>query len=80
VDHPVAQIGTQSDRMVAMRRAPAGAQGVRYYVVHSDEVKEQAARSPAFVEVATSPDTDGQPPRGRTVYEVRTPRWSRGSP
>jgi 6-pyruvoyl-tetrahydropterin synthase related domain len=45
--------------------------GVRYYVVHSDEAKQQAARSAALVEVATSPDTDGQPPLGWTVYEVR---------
>src|SRR5215216_879576 len=45
--------------------------GVRYYVVHSDEAKQQAARSAGLVEVATSPDTDGQPPRGWTVYEVR---------
>jgi hypothetical protein len=45
--------------------------GVRYYVVHSDEAKQQAAQSGALVEVATSPDTDGQPPLGWTVYEVR---------
>jgi hypothetical protein len=45
--------------------------GVRYYVVHSDEAKQQAAQSGALVEVATSPDTDGQPPRGWTVYQVR---------
>jgi hypothetical protein len=47
--------------------------GVRYYVVHSDEAKEQAAQSGALVEVTTSPDTDGQPPRGWSVYEVRDP-------
>lgn len=45
--------------------------GVRYYVVHSDEAKEQAARSSSLVEVARSPDTDGQQPRGWTIYEVR---------
>jgi hypothetical protein len=45
--------------------------GVRYFVAHSDEAKEQAAKSPALVEVATSPDTDGREPRGWTVYEVR---------
>jgi hypothetical protein len=45
--------------------------GVRYYVVHSDEAKQQAARSSSLVEVATSPDTDAQPPRGWTIYEVR---------
>ena len=45
--------------------------GVRYYVVHSDEAKQQAAQSGALVEVATSPDTDGQEPLGWTVYEVR---------
>jgi hypothetical protein len=45
--------------------------GVRYYVVHSDQAKEQAARSSSLVEVATSPDTDGQQPRGWTIYEVR---------
>jgi hypothetical protein len=45
--------------------------GVRYYVAHSEEAKEQAAKSPDLVEVATSPDTDGQEPRGWTVYEVR---------
>lgn len=44
--------------------------GVRYYVAHSDAAKEQAARSGALVEVATSPDTDGQVPRGWTIYEV----------
>jgi hypothetical protein len=47
--------------------------GVRYYVVHSDEAKEQAAQSGALVEVTTSPDTDGKPPRGWSVYEVRDP-------
>src|SRR5215210_3004896 len=45
--------------------------GVRYYVAHSDEAREQAAKSDALVEVATSPDTDGQLPRGWTVYAVR---------
>jgi hypothetical protein len=45
--------------------------GVRYYVAHSDEAKEQAAKSGALVEIATSPDTDGQLPRGWTIYEVR---------
>jgi len=45
--------------------------GVRYYVVHSDEAKQQAAKSGALVEVATSPDTDGQLPRGWSIYEVR---------
>jgi 6-pyruvoyl-tetrahydropterin synthase related domain len=45
--------------------------GVRYYVVHSNEAKQQAAQSDALVEVATSPDSDGQEPRGWTVYEVR---------
>jgi hypothetical protein len=45
--------------------------GVRYYVVHSDEAKEQGAKSGALVEVATSPDTDGQVPHGWTLYEVR---------
>ncbi len=45
--------------------------GVRYYVVHSDEAKEQAAKSGALTEVATSPDTDGQLPRGWAIYQVR---------
>ena len=45
--------------------------GVRYLVVHSDEAKQQAAGSSSLVEVTTSPDTDAQPPRGWTIYEVR---------
>jgi hypothetical protein len=45
--------------------------GVRYYVVHSDQAKQQAAKSNALVEVATSPDTDGRQPAGWTIYEVR---------
>jgi hypothetical protein len=45
--------------------------GVRYYVVHSDEAKEQAAKSGSLVEVATSRDTDTQLPRGWAIYEVR---------
>jgi hypothetical protein len=45
--------------------------GVRYYVVHSDQAKQQAAQSGALVEVASTPDTDAQSPRGWTIYEVR---------
>jgi hypothetical protein len=45
--------------------------GVRYYLAHSDQAKEQAARSSSLVAVATSPDTDGQQPTGWTIYEVR---------
>jgi hypothetical protein len=45
--------------------------GVRYYLVNSDQAKEQADRSSVLVPVATTPDTDGQPPRGWTIYEVR---------
>jgi hypothetical protein len=45
--------------------------GARYYVAHSDEAKQQAAQSSSLVEVATSPDTDSQEPRGWTIYEVR---------
>lgn len=45
--------------------------GVRYYLAHSDQAREQAARSGALVELAKSPDTDGQAPRGWSVYQVR---------
>src|SRR5215216_1969956 len=45
--------------------------GVRYYVAYSDQAKELADRSSRLVPVATTPDVDGQPPRGWTVYEVR---------
>jgi hypothetical protein len=45
--------------------------GVRYYLVHSDQAKAQAARSGSLVEVATSRDTDAQQPHGWTIYEVR---------
>jgi hypothetical protein len=44
---------------------------VRYLVVYSDQAKQQADKSSALVPVATSPDTDGQPPRGWTIYQVR---------
>jgi 6-pyruvoyl-tetrahydropterin synthase related domain len=45
--------------------------GVRYYLVFSDQAKEQADRSSLLVPVGTTPDTDGQAPRGWTIYEVR---------
>ena len=45
--------------------------GVRYYIAQSDPAKEHAARSASLVEVATSPDTDGQQPRGWAIYQVR---------
>src|SRR5215204_4763729 len=45
--------------------------GVRYYVAYSDQAKELADRSSRLVPVATTPDVDGQPPRGWTVYEVQ---------
>ena len=45
--------------------------GVRYYMVFSDQAKELADRSAQLTPVATTPDTDGQPPRGWTIYEVR---------
>jgi hypothetical protein len=45
--------------------------GVRYYMVFSDQAKELADRSTQLVPAATTPDTDGQPPRGWTIYEVR---------
>jgi hypothetical protein len=45
--------------------------GVRYYLAQSDAAKEQAARSAALVEVATSPDRDGRQPHGWALYEVR---------
>jgi len=45
--------------------------GVRYYLAFSDQAKEQADRSSLLVPVATTPDVDGQPPRGWTIYEVR---------
>ena len=44
---------------------------MRYFVAHSDEAKAQAAKSPDLVQIATSPDTDGQEPREWAVYEVR---------
>jgi hypothetical protein len=45
--------------------------GVRYYLAHSDQAKEQADRSSLLVPVATTPDRDGQAPKGWTIYEVR---------
>jgi hypothetical protein len=45
--------------------------GVRYYMVFSDQAKELAGRSTQLAPVATTPDIDGQPPRGWTIYEVR---------
>ncbi len=45
--------------------------GVRYYLAFSDQAKEQADRSSLLVPVATTPDTDGQAPRGWTIYAVR---------
>ena len=45
--------------------------GVRYYMVFSDQAKELAGRSTQLAPVATTPDTDGQPPHGWTTYEVR---------
>src|SRR6266511_366862 len=45
--------------------------GVRYYVAFSDQAKEQADRSSALVPVATTPDVDGQAPKGWTIYQVR---------
>jgi hypothetical protein len=45
--------------------------GVRYYMVFSDQARELADRSTQLTPVATTPDTDGQPPRGWKIYEVR---------
>jgi hypothetical protein len=45
--------------------------GVRYYVAHSDQAKQQAAQSSALVDVARSADTDARQPSGWTIYEVR---------
>jgi hypothetical protein len=45
--------------------------GVRYYLAFSDQAKEQADRSSLLTPVATTPDTDGQAPKGWTIYEVR---------
>ncbi|HKA93038.1 MAG TPA: 6-pyruvoyl-tetrahydropterin synthase-related protein [Acidimicrobiia bacterium] len=45
--------------------------GVRYYLAFSDQAKEQADRSSLLVPVATTPDADGQAPKGWTIYEVR---------
>jgi hypothetical protein len=45
--------------------------GVRYYLAFSDQAKEQADRSSLLVPVATTPDVDGQAPKGWTIYEVR---------
>jgi hypothetical protein len=45
--------------------------GVRYYLAFSDQAKEQADQSALLVPVATTPDADGQAPKGWTIYEVR---------
>ena len=45
--------------------------GVRYYMVFSDQAKALADQSSQLVPVATTPDTDGQPPLGWKIYEVR---------
>ncbi|HMF03171.1 MAG TPA: 6-pyruvoyl-tetrahydropterin synthase-related protein [Acidimicrobiia bacterium] len=45
--------------------------GVRYYLAFSDQAKEQADRSSLLVPIATTPDVDGQAPKGWTIYEVR---------
>ncbi len=45
--------------------------GVRYYLAFSDQAKEQADRSSALVPIATTPDVDGQAPKGWTIYQVR---------
>src|SRR5215218_527859 len=45
--------------------------GVRYYAAYSDQAQALAERSSRLVPVATTPDVDGQPPRGWAVYEVR---------
>jgi hypothetical protein len=45
--------------------------GVRYYLAYSDQAKEQADRSSVLVPIATTPDVDGQAPKGWTIYEVR---------
>src|SRR2546430_9047995 len=45
--------------------------GVRYYMAFSDQAKGLADQSSQLVPVATTPDTDGQPPVGWKIYEVR---------
>ncbi len=45
--------------------------GVRYYMAFSDQAKGLADQSRQLVPVATTPDTDGQPPVGWKIYEVR---------
>jgi hypothetical protein len=45
--------------------------GVRYYLAHSDQAKEQADHSSALVPIASTPDVDGQAPKGWTIYQVR---------
>src|SRR6266540_4799392 len=45
--------------------------GVRYYLAFSDQAKEKADRSSALVPIATTPDVDGQAPKGWTIYQVR---------
>jgi len=45
--------------------------GVRYYMVFSDQAKGLADQSSQLTPVATTPDTDGQPPLGWKIYEVR---------
>jgi hypothetical protein len=45
--------------------------GVRYYLAHSDQAKQQADASPALAPVATTGDVDGQAPTGWTIYQVR---------
>jgi hypothetical protein len=46
--------------------------GVRYYMTFSDQAKGLADQSSQLVPVATTPDTDGQPPLGWKIYEVRS--------
>jgi hypothetical protein len=44
--------------------------GIRYLAVHSAEAKQHADRDPRLQLVATSPDLDGAPPNGWSVYRV----------
>jgi len=44
--------------------------GIRYLAVHSEQAKQRADSDPRLTLVATSPDVDGAPPNGWSIYEV----------
>jgi hypothetical protein len=44
--------------------------GVRYLAVHSEQAKQRADADPRLTRVATSPDVDGVPPNGWSIFAV----------